>query len=130
MNANPSLLNIAINTIAENDFDDSLSENEIPSKKIEAFDIDEKITYNSIKRNITLLNEYKIFHSKINKLYNEIEIQGSFKKEKLLRNIRNIYLKVLGKYVDSTNKDIITIIRENADDIFEEIENLRINFSN
>ncbi len=41
------------------------------SKKI-PFDIDEKITYNDIKENKALIEDYKIYYHIINNLYNEI----------------------------------------------------------
>ncbi len=83
--------------------------------------ISEKITYNSIKRNRFLIDEYKIYYSKINSLYEELEKQGSFKKDKLLRNIKNIYLKAKGDYVNG-QADVITIVRKNADNIIDDIQ--------
>ncbi|MDR1884173.1 MAG: hypothetical protein LBR26_15540 [Prevotella sp.] len=68
---------------------------------------------------------FKIFqgyYGKINSLYGELESQGSFKKEKLLRNIRTVYLKTKGKYTQGVS-DPTPIIQEKADDIIEDIEN-------
>jgi len=115
---NPSLLKHAINAIAGAEFN---SENTNPNENFKAYKIDSKIQYNSIKRNKSLIDEYKIFYSKINSLYNELEEQGSFKKENLLRNIRTVYLKVKGKYAkDSDNP--MQAIRANADTIIEDVE--------
>jgi hypothetical protein len=112
---NPSLLIEAINKIAnvnweEIKYDESLS----------SFNPRDKITHNSIKRNTALINDYKIYSSRINSLYDELELQGSFKKEKLLSNIKLIYTKVKGKYV-LDSEDPISIIRENSDTIIDEV---------
>lgn len=113
----PTLLSIAINAISNIDFND---ENEDNSTK--PFNINDKISFNAIKRNKTLIEEYKIYYSQLNALYSELETAGSFRKEKLLRNIKLIYLKVKGKYViDSADK--MNIIQQNADNIIEDIEN-------
>ena len=89
---------------------------------INNFKICDKIAYNSIKRNKSLIDEYKIFNFQINSLYMELENQGSFKKENLLRNIRNIYIKIKGRYVLNSNNPIDEI-RKNSDNIIEDIEN-------
>lgn len=91
-----------------------------------AFVIKSKIDYNSIRRNRFLIEEYKVFHSKINTIYTELENNGSFKKEKLLRNIQLVYLKAKGKILglkEGLKEGLeLDLIREHADDIFEEVE--------
>ncbi|HBG28851.1 MAG: hypothetical protein A2Y10_03715 [Planctomycetes bacterium GWF2_41_51] len=125
-NSNPSLLNIAINAIANIDFEE-VSDKDVENIKV--FGIEQKITYNSIKRNKALIDEYMVFYDKVNSLYDEMEKQGSFKKEKLLRNIKKIYLKIKGNYVGDSSKPI-EIIRENADNIIEDIENTLLKLVN
>ena len=113
----PMLLNIAINAISNIDFND---ENDDNNSKV--FNINDKISFNAINRNKALIEEYKIYYSQLNVLYSELETAGAFRKEKLLRNIKLIYLKVKGKYlIDS--EDTMNIIRQNADNIIEDIEN-------
>ena len=113
----PMLLSIAIDAISKINFNDENEDNNTKS-----FNINDKISFNAIKRNKVLIEEYKIYYSQLNTLYSELEIAGNFRKEKLLRNIKRIYLKVKGKYViDST--DTMKIIRQNADNIIEDIEN-------
>jgi hypothetical protein len=115
---NPSLFMQAINAIAGVDFG-----NEFESDgSLQTFDISDKISYNNIKRNKCLIEEYGGYYGKINSLYSELESQGSFKKEKLLRNIRTIYLKTKGKYTQGIS-DPMSIIQEKSDDIIEDIEN-------
>lgn len=117
LSANYSLLKNVIDRISEETFEDYDSN---VGNKISTFSIDEKIEHNAIKRNKVLIEEYRVFYTKINSLYTEMEKQGSFKKEKLLRNVKNIYLKVKGSYVlDSENP--IQIIRNNADNIIEDV---------
>ena len=114
----PSLLSLAINAIADLDF--KSKENEI-DKQINAFNISDKIEFNSLKRNKPLIKDYSQFYGKINALYGELEDAGSFKKEKILRNIRQIYVRVKGQYlIDAT--DELQIIQINADNIFDDVE--------
>ncbi len=113
----PQLLNQAINAIANLDFEETgLDEDEIKS-----FNIHKKIKHNSLKINRSLIEEYSSYYGKINLLYGELENQGSFKKEKLLRNIKLLYIKIKGEYVkDKNNK--LEIIQNNSDKIFKDIE--------
>lgn len=115
---NPSLLMQAINAIADPDFESDA----VNDERLQAFGIPDKISYNNIKRNKYLIEEYSGYYGKINSLYGELESQGSFKKEKLLRNIRAVYLKIKGKYTQG-DSDPMPIIQEKADDIIEDIEN-------
>ena len=115
MNKNPSMLKNTINAIADINIT-KLDKNE----SIITFNPKDKIEYNSIKRNVSLINEYKVYYHKINSLYDELELQGSIKKEKLLASIELIYTEVKGNYVlDSDNH--IEIIKLNADNIIDDV---------
>ena len=114
---NYSPLSQAINAIASIDLD-AVDES---GSEIDIFNIEDKISHNCLVRNVELINEYKVFYPKISVLYSELEFQGSFKKEKLLRNIRRIYLKVLGSYV-GVSENRLEIIQNNADSIIEDVE--------
>ena len=112
---NPSMLKNAINAISNIE----LTENK-ETEKLNVFDPKIKISYNSIKRNVSLIQEYKVYHKKINTLYDELEKQGSIKKERLLNIIRNTYIEVKGKYtLDSLNE--LEIIKLNSDNIIDDI---------
>jgi hypothetical protein len=114
----PSLLNIVISRLTEVDFDD---EAESSKSANQSFQIEDKIKYNSIKRNKSLIDEFKIFNGKLNSLYQVLEKESAFKIERLLRNIKCLYIKTKGKYVlDSDNP--LAIIQMHADDIFEDVE--------
>lgn len=115
LKTNPSLLKDAITAIANIDWE------EVKEKEsLKSFDPWEKISYNSIKRNSSIIEEYKTFHGKINSLYDEIEENGSFKKARLLNNIRSIYINVRSKYI-LDERNYLPIIRANADNIYDEI---------
>lgn len=113
-----SLLGSAINAISEYDF----NEYDFNLNSQKAFKPQEKIDFNSIKRNRNLIREYSEFYPKIDAIYNELESQGSFKKEKLLRNIKMLYSRTKGKYVEDSDNEL-KLIQENADNIIEDIEN-------
>ena len=118
LNEHPSLLSKVITAISEIELD---AEEEVSSSSMEAFEIEAKIKHNDVRRNKALIDEYKVFYTKVNSLYQILDEQGSFKKENLLRNIRNIYLQVKGKYVGN-DVDPLPIIRDNADNIIEDVQ--------
>lgn len=115
MKANPSMLKNAINAISNIELDDFYEGNISNS-----FNLQEKIKYNSIKRNNALIQEYKVYHKKINSLYDELERQGSIKKVRLLNTVKHLYTKTKGKYILDKKNDI-EVIRENSDQIIEDI---------
>jgi C-terminal domain 10 of the ABC-three component (ABC-3C) systems len=108
----PSVLSILINQIGSN-----LLEDEFEAIGKNAPITEEKIKYNNIISYKPVIEEYSIYQGKLNSIYDEIEKQGSSKKSFLLQNIKSLYLKEKGKYEN------IEIIRQNADLIFENIEN-------
>ena len=118
LSKNPLLINQAINGIASLNFEEDLKKY---SSDLKAFAIDQKINYNGLKRNKTLIQEYAKFYPKINSLYSALEKEGSFKKEKLLRNIQLLYVRTKGSYVNGAADELNEIFK-NADNIFEEIE--------
>lgn len=85
--------------------------------KIPAPNTEEKILFNNVIYYKPIIEEYSIYQGKLNSIYEEIEKQGSSKKDFLLQNIRNLYLKEKGEYKN------IEEIRGNADTIFQKIEN-------
>jgi hypothetical protein len=112
---NPSMLKNAINAISNISFD-SILESEI----LNVYNPKLKLDYNSIKSNYALIQEYKVYQGKINTLYDELERQGSIKKEKLLSNINQIYIKVKGSYVLNSNNPI-EVIKLNSDNILNDV---------
>ena len=118
----PSALNTVIKFIGERIF---INE---PNETLKAPDPQEKILYNNIFRYKPIIDEYVAYQAKLNKLYDEIEMQGSLKKELVLQNIKKLYLQEKGNYSDFED------IRANADNIIDtvkdELWNLIENSSN
>lgn len=112
---NPSMLKNAINAISNLSLEDI-----IESEELNVYNPKLKLNYNSVKTNYSLIQDYKVYQGKINSLYDELERQGSIKKEKLLSNVNQIYAKIKGGYVlDSENP--LEIIRLNADNILDDV---------
>lgn len=107
---NPSALNDIIKLIGGKLFD--LQTNDVQT----APNPQEKIQYNNVIRYKAVIEEYRVYQGKLNKLYEEIEIAGSTRKEFLLLNIKNIYLK------EKVEFDTIDKIRANADNIIDNIK--------
>lgn len=112
---NPSMLKNTVNAISNLSLE-SISE----SKGLNVYNPKRKLEYNSVKTNYSLIQEYKVYQGKINSLYDELEKQGSIKKERLLSNINQIYNKIKGKYV-LNSENSIEIIRLKADNILDEV---------
>ncbi len=108
---NPSILTQVINTLGSQLLDSSVSEDPENAPNTE-----EKIKYNNIIEYRLIIENYRIYQGKLAKIYQEIENQGSTKKEFLLKNINILYLKEKGKYPN------LNQIRSNADLIFENIK--------
>lgn len=108
---NPSALNIIVGYVGSRIF-----ENTIITEPTNAPDTEDKILYNNIILFKPIIEEYAVYQGKLNKIYEEIEKQGSTKKEFVLQNIKTIYLKEKGKFKG------IEEIRANADNIIENIE--------
>lgn len=109
---NPSALNVVISFVGNRIF-----ENVLITETLNAPSTEDKILYNNVIRFKPIIEEYAVYQGKLNKLYEEIEKQGSTKKEFVLQNIKTIYLKEKGKY------DGIEDIRLHADTIIENVEN-------
>ena len=84
-----------------------------------SFNPEYKITYNDITIYKPMLEEFKVYQAKLNAIYKEIESQGSFKKNALLRNIKSVYLKAKGELNDTSQAEI----RKNSDKLIEAVEN-------
>lgn len=109
---NPSALNTIIGFIGSRIF-----ENSITTEALNAPNPENKILHNNVILFKPIIEEYAVYQGKLNKLYKEIEKEGSTKKEFVLQNIKAIYLKEKGKYKD------IDEIRLKADIIIGNVEN-------
>ena len=79
-------------------------------------DLEHKISYNNVLRYEHIIKTYAAYQGKLNRIYAEIEKQGSSRKEIILKNINTLYLKEKGKY--KTFEDV----KVNADNIIEAVE--------
>ena len=107
---NPSALNDIIKLIGGKLFDTQTNDVQTAPNP------QEKIQYNNVIRYKPVIEEYRVYQGKLNKLYEEIEKAGSTRKEFLLLNIKNIYLKEKVEF-DTRDK-----IRANADNIIDNIK--------
>lgn len=76
---------------------------------------DEKILYNNIIRYESIIREFAPYQGKLNKIYEEIEKEGSTKKALVLHNIKMLYNKVKKDYPQMED------IKKNADSIFDKV---------
>ncbi|MDB4293321.1 hypothetical protein N9954_07935 [Maribacter sp.] len=115
LNKYPSSLAIVINHISSVNLDtvDSLA-------STNTYSPNKKITYNEVVVYKPILEQYKVYHGKLNKIYSEIEKQGSFKKELLLQNINTLYLRAKGEILGADSG--ILKVRENADNLIRLVE--------
>jgi len=74
-----------------------------------------KILHNNVLRYEDIIREFAPYQGKLNKIYEEIEKQGSVKKELVLYNIKSTYLKIKKDYPN------LDAVRKNADIIFDEV---------
>lgn len=115
--SSPSALKTVVIAISDTDFENIDEDNESTA----SFSIANKIEHNLVQRHCALIDEYSPSYGRLNKLYKELESNGSLRKDRLLRNIRNIYVKVKGQYV-LNGVDALEVVRQNADDIFDDVQ--------
>lgn len=113
----PSVVASVINIIGASDFFNDENDNQT-----ESFNPGDKISHNNLVDYKPFIHEYKSFQGKIQKVYSQIEAEGSLKSSILLQNIKRIYIKIKQNYVTNSGNEIEDI-RKNADDIFEDVKN-------
>lgn len=110
LSKHPLALNIVINSIAKN-MDEIL---DLP-ETINPPNPDTKISYNNVVRYEPIIREFAPYQGKLNKIYEEIEKEGSTKKELVLHKIKTTYYTVKKEYPK------IQDVRKNADIIFDKV---------
>jgi hypothetical protein len=78
-------------------------------------DTEAKISFNNIIRYEPIIREFAAYQGKLNKIYEEIEKEGSTKKELVLYNIKSVYESIKSGYKDIDN------IKKNADIILDKV---------
>lgn len=86
-------------------------------------DTKEKIEFNQLRKNASLVREYSIYYTKLNALYTELENQGSIVMEKLLRTIKLTYERVKSTFVGES-EDHLKVVKDNSDAIYDEVYNV------
>ena len=109
-----SYLSEIVNKISMRDID------EVEGEEVSnSFNPEDKIVYNNIKIYKPILKECKVYQAKLNTIYKEIELQGSFRKNTLLRNIKFIYLRAKGDLSCDSQQDIM----KKSDELIDKVKN-------
>jgi hypothetical protein len=107
-----------VSKIAEIDIDEIKG-----SETLFSFKPEEKIKFNNIKIYKPLFEEYRVYSSQLNTIYNEMDEEGSLKKKIILQNIKSIYLMIKGELNINSQEDI----ESQADKIIEKVQNQLLN---
>lgn len=83
-----SNLAIIIDILSKEDWDNKGS---ITSKN--SFEIEHKISYNSLDSAKKIIDDYKIHHTRVDKIYSEFDLSGKNKSSSVIGAIRNEYIK-------------------------------------
>ncbi len=67
---------------------------------INIFEIERKISHNNLKSASITINDYKIHHNRLDKIYTEFDKQGVNKSYSVLETIRQEYIKLFGSFSD------------------------------
>ncbi|MEA4975378.1 MAG: ABC-three component system protein [Paludibacter sp.] len=84
-----------INILSKEDWNKKESEGAIKS-----FDIDRKITHNNLNSAKIIIDDYKLYSSRVDKIYTEFDSQGSCISNSVLSTIRQEYAKLKGNLSD------------------------------
>ncbi|CAA7196979.1 ABC-three component system protein [Chryseobacterium potabilaquae] len=116
----PLALNKVINSIGSN-IGEILSLQDTEN----APNAENKILHNNVIRYDQTIREFALYQGKLNKIYEEIEKQGSTKKELVLYNIKSTYLEIKKDYptLDDIRKNADIIFDKVIEDIWEKIHN-------
>jgi len=85
-----SNLSIIIDILSKEDWDINES-----SDAINTFEIDRKIEFNQLNEVKSIIDDYKIHYSRVNRIYTQFDIMGKNKSSSVLGTIRREYLKAL-----------------------------------
>jgi len=119
-----NLANI-INLLSKEDFD-----NQEPMREENVFEIERKIDFNNLVVSRTIIEDYKINHGQVDRIYSEFDAMGVNKSRSVLASIRKVYLEninissdddLFNKVIDDVKNRIL--LSPNFDPIpYEELE--------
>lgn len=85
-----SNLAMVVNILSKEDWDiqDSLD-------SIDSFEIERKISFNNLNTVKNIIDDYKVHHNRVDKIYSEFDLMGNNKSSSVLGTIRKEYIKVM-----------------------------------
>ena len=97
-----------INILSKEDLDEDNQ-----SITIDSFEIERKISFNNLITSKNIIGDYNIYHSRLDKIYSEFDVNGVNKSNSVLSTIRKEYIKNSGTQdEDKLFYDIIDNIQE------------------
>lgn len=111
LSRHPLALNKVIDTMAA-----SLGDSEEIADASRAPNTEMKISFNNIVKYAPIIQEMSLYQGRLNKIYSEIEKQGSTRKLFILNGLRQIYLAIKVDYYS------ISEIQNHADDILDQVK--------
>jgi len=91
---------------------ENLSKIESDNSMKKDFDISKKISYNNLIGAKDIIEDYKIYHSKLKNIYDIYDIYGQNRSLSILQHIRKSYLKLIGNEKYDEDKIFFEIIEE------------------
>ncbi|WHP39098.1 MAG: hypothetical protein QJQ54_00260 [Mollicutes bacterium] len=110
----PNDLEKILSIITNSDF-----KNYKETKTVNSFTIENKIKSNNVKKYRYILDKYKIYQTKLQTLYSELENEKAYRQEIFLNNVELFYLQAKGELLPekATKKDI----QQNADALIDRV---------
>jgi hypothetical protein len=65
---------------------------------VQAFNVDEKIAFNTLSVAAAVIEDYKLHHARVDRIYSEFDLQGVNKSKSVLDAFRRIYLKLRSQF--------------------------------
>ncbi|MBL7787292.1 MAG: SMEK domain-containing protein [Chitinophagales bacterium] len=105
--------------------------NESSDLNAKTFEIEKKIAYNGLKTTKITIEDYKIHHNRLEKIYSEFNKQGANKSISVLQNVRQEYVILSNKFSDDElflkiKDSIIEKIRQSANFVKTPIDELEL----
>jgi hypothetical protein len=85
------------------------------------FEIEKKITHNNLSTNRYMIDDYALYETQIQGIYNVLESDGSLKKNKILGSIKATYKRILTNYMKNENISQAYAITNKADFIIDDV---------
>lgn len=96
-----------INLISEEDLEEKLEET-----NLHEYNIDTKISFNDLHKTKKLIDQFKIYYSKINGIYKEFDKQGHNKSLSVFNKLTRFYTEELVKEDQNSNQILFSIINK------------------